>query len=212
MKNINTKEYWENRFSSGDWSQAGRFQTTQYAIGNVKQFDIEPFFNGSILDFGCALGDAMPILKSSYPNAKLFGIDISDEAIKLCKKEFGNLANFESGGYDILSHYDIILASHVMEHISNDRQVVELLLTKCKFLYIIVPYMEKPLYKEHVNYYEDDYYDNFNVLSKKRYTISYKIRASFKAVLKSFFYLNPSFNEDFSKDMIMFKLKGSLIN
>mgnify|MGYP006434073353 CR=1 FL=1 len=210
MKNINTKTYWDNRFKSGDWNKGGTYQTTQYAKGNVKHMDIDPRFSGSILDFGCALGDAIPILKLSYPNAQLYGVDISEEAIKICNQNYGQLAEFKTGSYEILGQYDIIIASHVMEHLTDDKNIVQSLLTKCKTLYIIVPYKENPLYIEHVNFYEDNYYDDFNVIDKIKYTISYKKKLHWKGILKSFILLSPAFSYKFSKDMILFKIKGSL--
>lgn len=54
-------------------------------------------FNGTILDFGYALGDAIPVYSKAFPNVKLFGIDISDHAIIECKKRFGLVAEFIAG-------------------------------------------------------------------------------------------------------------------
>ena len=77
-------------------------------------------FYGSILDFGCAQGDAIPIYKNNFPKASIFGIDISEIAIETCKIWFGNIAEFESGDFNKISLKDIIIASHIMEHLTND--------------------------------------------------------------------------------------------
>jgi SAM-dependent methyltransferase len=210
MKNINTKTYWNKRFKSGSWNKAGRKQTIHYALGNVLYMDLDKDFAGSILDFGCALGDAIPIFKSAFPNAIFYGIDISDEAIKICKENYGDLATFSSGSHQNVTEKDIIIASHVMEHITDDKKVVRFLIEKCKYIYIIVPYKENPLYHEHVNYYEDDYYDDFEVLKKVKYNVSYKNRLGWKGVLKSILKAKPSMYYPFSKNMILFKIKGKL--
>ena len=93
MNNINTKAYWDNRFKA-DWEKkSGRSQTADFAKDQIPYFDISSDFDGSILDFGCGLGDAIPIYKKSYPNAKLYGVDISSVGIEKCKKiwKYGRL-------------------------------------------------------------------------------------------------------------------------
>jgi hypothetical protein len=170
MTNINSKNYWEKRFFSGDWeSNNGRFQTMNFAKSQIKHFDISYDFNGTILDFGCALGDAFPIYNKCYPSAKLIGVDISETAIEFCKKKYNNIANFFCGSYIDVPNVDIIIASNIFEHLDNDIEVAKYLMTKCKKLYIIVPYKESPLICfEHVNIY-DEYY--FDVLGKSRFKI-----------------------------------------
>ena len=75
--NINTKSYWDKRFVSGDWEQKqGRSQTRNFAISQIPKLSIDREFSGILLDFGCGLGDALPIYKKFYPKAKLMGIDI----------------------------------------------------------------------------------------------------------------------------------------
>jgi len=97
MNNINTKAYWDNRFKT-DWEEkAGRSQTADFAKAQIPYFDISPDFDGSILDFGCGLGDAIPIYKEFYPKAKLYGVDISSVGIEKCKGSYGCLADFTAG-------------------------------------------------------------------------------------------------------------------
>ncbi|MDX8412753.1 MAG: hypothetical protein R8J85_01570 [Mariprofundales bacterium] len=75
-ENINTKAYWDDRFSSGDWEEKrGRWQTESFAKGQIEHLKISSDFKGTILDFGCGLGDAMPIYRQSFPLAKLIGMD-----------------------------------------------------------------------------------------------------------------------------------------
>lgn len=164
MKNINTKQYWEKRFSSGDWEDSkGREQTQGFARSQVKRLDIKKNFNGTILDFGCGLGDAFPIYKIKYPKAKLYGIDISEEAIKKCQKKYGNIATFFSGTEEAVPKVDIIISSNVFEHLSDDITIAKKLKEKCKTLYIIVPYREDKkgrLSNEHVNSYDENYFNS----------------------------------------------------
>lgn len=158
--NINTKAYWEERFASGDWEeQHGRLQTRSFAKAQVKYFKIPPSFDGTILDFGCGLGDAIPVYRSAFPNARFIGVDISDSAIDLCRRRYGHIAQFIQGDHTSVPLADIIIASNVFEHLDNDREVAAHLLGKCKDLYIIVPYKEETAPgAEHVNSYDENYF------------------------------------------------------
>lgn len=93
--NINTKNYWENRFATGDWEdKLGRNQTRQFAETQKQYLKIAPGFSGTLLDFGCGLGDAMPIYRTAYPHASLIGMDISEAACRKCKEKYGSFAHF----------------------------------------------------------------------------------------------------------------------
>lgn len=209
MKNINTKDYWETRFKTKNWGKSGNRQTREYAKANIAQMILSNDFNGSILDYGCALGDAIPIYHQSFPNAKLKGVDFSEAAIEICKDRFGDIADFESGDHTVVTQADIIIASHVMEHLTDDSRIVEQLLQCCKELYVFVPYKENPLYREHVNYYEKDYYNQFNVLEKKEFLVSFDYKLGFKELLKTCLKFKFTNTGRFSKEIIMFRLKGS---
>ena len=163
MENINTRAYWESRFASGSWERnQGRLQTADFARGQIPHLNIPPDFAGTILDFGCGLGDAMPIYRQHYPQARLLGMDISASAIDLCREHYGQIATFSQGDHTIAPPADIVISSNVFEHLSDDRHVARVLLNSCTWLKIIVPYKEyPPSYKapadsEHVNTHYDE--------------------------------------------------------
>jgi 16S rRNA G1207 methylase RsmC len=55
--NINTKQYWEERFGSGDWEKKGGFsQSTQLCLSQIPILEISKDFDGLLLDFGCGAG------------------------------------------------------------------------------------------------------------------------------------------------------------
>ena len=162
-RNVNTKAYWDERFASGGWeSNRGRQQTADFARGQIPFLRIPADFAGTLLDFGCGLGDAFPLYRHHYPRATLIGMDLSASAIALCRRDYGRIATFWQGDHTVVPHADIIIASNVFEHLSDDRQVAETLLTACASLKIIVPYKEYPLtYKpppgsEHINIHYDE--------------------------------------------------------
>jgi len=153
IDNINTSEYWDNRFSTGDWEEKqGRWQTESFARGQMRYIKSGIDFKGTILDFGCGLGDAMPVYKEYFPNANIVGIDHSQIAIDMSRKKYGSIASFIKGDHNNVPYVDIIIASNVFEHLTDDRKIAKLLLSKCKALYIIVPYKEWPLWSEHIKY------------------------------------------------------------
>ena len=159
IDNPNTRNYWEQRFSTGDWeSKGGRGQTESFARGQIPYLKIGANFDGTLLDFGCGFGDAMPVYKEQYPKAKLIGMDISHSAIEMCRTKYGSIASFIHGDYASVPEVDIVIASNVFEHLTDDRQIAKSLLSKCKSLYVIVPYKECPLFPEHVNTYDENYF------------------------------------------------------
>ena len=190
LSNINTKKYWNNRFSDNDknsWkNKKGEYQTMDFAYAIAKRLKIDQNFSGTILDFGCALGNAIPIYKKFYPQATFIGVDFAPAAIAQCQEKFGNIATFICGDIDIVPYVDVIIASNVFEHLFDDKNIAKKLLGKCKDLYIAVPYNEQlPGEIEHINSYD---ITSFDVLTEK---IDYQIYLcrgyNFKRKCQSYF-------------------------
>ncbi len=207
IKNINSKGYWETRFLK-NWNKRGRIQTTEYAKANIQHVSISRDFSGTITDFGCALGDAVPVYSKAFPKAKITGIDFSDAAIKECKKKYSHIASFFSGDYSKVPISDVIIASHVMEHLTNDKATVVELLKRCTDLFIFVPFKETPLFIEHVNYYDENYYDDLNVIQKKVFKVKYKGHVTLISFIKNLLKFRFLVKKDYSKEVIMFHLKA----
>lgn len=168
-KNINTEKYWENRFYSGDWeTKGGRAQTVYFAAEQVRRLHLQREFDGVLVDFGCGLGDAIPVYREFFPYAKIVGIDVAESAIEKCKISYGSLANFFHGTHNECPNADIIISSNVFEHLSDDINIARDLLKRCRELYITVPYLESPLSLEHIRSYDENYFES---LGKYKYII-----------------------------------------
>jgi len=148
---LNSKCYWDNRFfKEGSWEKNnGRVQTRTFAECFNRVIDI-PFTEFSLLDAGCALGDALSLFRRKYSRAKLSGCDFSDIAVQRCKKEYGEVATFFTSSLDNLEgRWDVIYCSNVLEHFSNPLELSEKMLGNCHLLYLMLPYKEldngKPL-------------------------------------------------------------------
>lgn len=214
--NVNTREYWDQRFASGNWEQSrGRWQTTAFAQKQVRLLRVASTFDGTIVDFGCGLGDALPIYKTCFPSAKLIGVDHSNAAILECQKAFAGIATFVHGDAESVPKVDVIVASNVLEHITDDKTVIEILLSKCSELYVFVPYKEHPLCPEHVNYYDRESLSFFEVIETKvywargwsKYGRGLWIDAYLKNLLRPFLG-RPLVGQ---KKQIMFRIRGSLV-
>lgn len=181
--NPNTLENIELAFQpNGTWEKNnGREQTRIFAKCFHKHIKVPLEGDFSVLDVGCALGDALPIWKKYYPNSRLFGCDISETAIKRAKAFYGSIANFFVSSFEnIEEDYDVIYCSNVIEHFEQYYEITEYLLNHCKILYILTPFVElhngRPLSPSlgyhHVTTIYEDTFDEFekshNVLIKKK--------------------------------------------
>ena len=161
MQNINTKEYWEQRFSSGDWlREGGNNQTRHFAEAQVPLFQIPVQFNGTICDFGCGTGDAFPVYRSAWPLAKLRGVDFSRSAIHHAKAKYGEIAEFIASDVHGVPESDFIISSNVFEHLEAYQSIARELLRRCKTLFVVVPFQEDIAQGgEHVNSFDSNSFD-----------------------------------------------------
>jgi SAM-dependent methyltransferase len=154
-ENINTTQYWDARFDSGDWeSVGGREQTQVFANDQVRRIGLSRTFSGTVLDFGCGLGDAIPIYREAFPAATLMGIDVSAAAIDRCRQRYGTVASFRQGDHTAVPLADVIIASNVLEHVSDPVHVARVLRSRCSALHIVVPFREWPRIDEHIHTFD----------------------------------------------------------
>lgn len=156
---VNSPGYWDERFSSGDWERSmGRYQTRQFAMAQVRRFGLRSSFEGSLLDFGCGLGDAMAVYRSAFPKARLFGVDVSLAAIQAARRDHGRYADFLVGDDSAVPPADAIVASNVLEHVRDPRAVVQRLLSRVRIaLFVTVPYRERLMSGgEHIHSFDEE--------------------------------------------------------
>ena len=166
---VNTQEYWDNRFRSEDWfRKGGHIQSYNHASKFIGALQVPTDFSGTICDFGCAEGDAFPLYRRQWPNATLKGVDFAEEAVRRAREKYGSIATFHPGSYEDIESSDIIICAHTVEHIENHRDVIQSLRNKSERLFIIVPYKENPIGKEHLRVYDENSYSD---LSPRRYAI-----------------------------------------
>lgn len=76
-----------------------------------------------ILDFGCGDGNSSVYLRKHFPNATIFGIDVSEESIRQAQKK--NIVNTTFSAFDGLKipfnidEFDLVFTSMVFHHIEH---------------------------------------------------------------------------------------------
>ncbi|MGM1050162.1 MAG: methyltransferase domain-containing protein [Bacillota bacterium] len=152
---MNSKEYWNNRFTT-DWEEnKGRGQTAffgQLALNMFPEWFVREVVNHklSIADIGCAEGDATQLLSQKFVDSEVVGIDFSEEAIERAQFYYPNL-HFKSGDVNHLTEkYDVIFSSNTLEHFSNPISIMEKLTENSeKFMVFLIPFQEYSLIEEH---------------------------------------------------------------
>lgn len=98
----------------------------------------------SILDIGCGFGQIMRALKNAgYHNVK--GIDLCEQSVQWCQDNGLNVALMEVLAYKPDKKFDVIIMSHVLEHMDKTTVIPVLqhvknnLLANDGCLYILVP-------------------------------------------------------------------------
>lgn len=78
-----------------------------------------------VLDYGCGQGRYFPVWRALFPDAKLYGAEISDVAIGLIKKNYSDMdghvfkiENDEVKGAQ-KSFFDLVISIEVIEHVEN---------------------------------------------------------------------------------------------
>ena len=143
---INSEEWWDEEFRT-KWIYGidGRLQTAYYAslfLTSVDNTILEIIQNAdSMLDYGCALGEATNILNTI--NHNVTGYDFSEEAINLAKINFPHLT-FKNE-LSFLDKYDVIYCSNVLEHFEDPYTKLEEMSEHCNhYIIILAPYNQKP--------------------------------------------------------------------
>lgn len=150
---INSKEYWDNRFKSNDWILAGGDNQNKYFYNvmlelipnNIK----EEIQNNSmsICDFGCAEGNGLEIFSKVFVNSEITGVDISEHALINARKKYIDI-NFTT---KIDKEYDLIISSNTLEHFNEPYQILdELFHFSKKYVILLLPFREYQRIDEHL--------------------------------------------------------------
>ncbi len=112
----------------------------------------------SIFDYGCALGDALPVLQRIFPDSTIRGGDVAEVGLGMARAlhpDFEFIPVKAIG--DAAKLADIVYCSNTLEHFENWREVLHRLALHAKeYLLVVVPFEEEDRIDEHVYTFEFD--------------------------------------------------------
>jgi ubiquinone/menaquinone biosynthesis C-methylase UbiE len=104
---------------------------------------LKPLKLDSILDVGCGEGITLFNFEKEGIGKKLYGIDYSDDALKIGKKIHPHLNLRKGDIYDIEEKdgsFDLVMATEVLEHLDNpEKALQELIRVSKKYVMLSVP-------------------------------------------------------------------------
>jgi SAM-dependent methyltransferase len=116
---FSSSKYWENRYADGGNSGAGSYNR----LAGFKAKIINSFVKNNniqtVIEFGC--GDGNQLSLAQYP--KYTGFDVSETAIKLCKKSFksdNTKTFFLLNEYNSIHRSELVLSLDVIYHLIED--------------------------------------------------------------------------------------------
>jgi len=157
---VNSKNYWENRFRT-DWhEQHGPEQSEMFARVAIRL--LPAWLNAdiatnrfSILDAGCAEGEAVDLLARHFGDAcTVEGVDFSAAAIECARAKFGE--RFHVGDVSRLDDpHDVVFTSNTLEHFADPLAMLDVLARNARqHLVVLVPFWEWSREREHAVTFE----------------------------------------------------------
>jgi len=161
---VNSKAYWDNRFSS-DWEENfGREQSiffSDVAANNIPSWltSLISEQNLTMCDWGCAQGDGTQNLAKRLNLPDLVGVDFSSEAIAKASAAYPE-CKFLCDDFFTESTstvWDILFSSNTLEHFVSPWEVLKHISHKAeKFIVLLLPFREQDLIEEHFYSFDFD--------------------------------------------------------
>lgn len=159
--NLNTQDYWNDRYFGQDKRIEYEKETGTSRFLRV----LEEISDGQkVLDIGCGIGTFTAMVKGMYPNCDVWGTDISDKvthqnwvenpSIKYIAQPVGEMKDVPD------NYFDVVFSGEVLEHIEDPsilfKDALRVLKHRGKFI-VTTPYGTMIQSPEHVwEYYPDD--------------------------------------------------------
>lgn len=159
---VNSKEYWDDRFSTNWALYDGIGQSAFFymlILQNLSKNVTKDIFeaNLSICDVGCAEGEGVYLFAGYFPNSSVVGIDFSDIAISNAKSKYPGY-NFICEDMTCSSEsYDVLVSSNVLEHFTDPYNIVNTIVPKArKYFVMLVPFKEYSRQSEHFYTFDEN--------------------------------------------------------
>jgi len=160
---INSPDYWNRRFAL-DWTERGGAEQTAFFAQLAVKMLPDWFWRDatenalSLIDIGCALGEALPDFKAQMPQSALSGADVSDVAIRMAKARLPEFAfHVVAADWSDVPAADIAFCSNTLEHLEDWRaRLVKLGALARRYVVALVPFQERDMIEEHVAAFDFD--------------------------------------------------------
>lgn len=161
---------------SPDWSEQEAAEKSRCALQLFKKANLNNI--QSILDVGCGSGGVLDGICAGSPSVtRAIGIDTAPEAIEIGIGLRGPNSKIEllvTRLDQISERFDLVMASHVIEHVSNYDEFLDELSKRSNLLYINIPIEINVFYAArknshrtvfekygHVNFYTETFFDEY---------------------------------------------------
>lgn len=156
MLGVNTKEYWDKRFKTGDWdNNLGEEQSRFFyniALSLMPQW-IKDEINKNyytLCDIGCAEGDGTHILYREFFNSEIYGYDISEYAIEVAKERYKGIEFIANDIMNLDKNHDVIFSSNTLEHFRRPMDILKKMASVAnKYIILMLPLNDENNYSEH---------------------------------------------------------------
>lgn len=176
---INSKDWWEGYFKENSWKMNNGDEQSTFFMKillenlspELKQEILDNKY--SICDMGCAEGDGTSLLKETFVENVICGVDISTTAIQQANNKYPQI-NFLVDNIDEINKcWDVVICSNVLEHFENPQIILEKLMNlNNHYLIIMVPFKEEILDPSHFYRFEDEDFmllpKGYDIVEKKK--------------------------------------------
>ncbi|ABS25614.1 trans-aconitate 2-methyltransferase [Anaeromyxobacter sp. Fw109-5] len=156
---VNSPEYWEARFASGDWeTRHGPEQSRFFAelalslVAPSVRDDLRER-RASVCDWGCGEGEGTAALAAAW-GGRATGVDVSPTAVARARARHPGVSFAVSvSGLD--REYDVLFTSNTLEHFSDPWGVLSSMLARVtRYAIVLVPFEERDRIEEHAFTFE----------------------------------------------------------
>lgn len=159
---VNSPQWWDHYFRE-HWERNGGAAQTRYFMrlivdhlpANVRNCLLTESL--TVLDWGCAFGEGVDELSQAFPKTRVYGVDTSEEAIRIARRRFAAYEFQHAVGDSISDRYHVIVSSNCLEHFKEPIVVLQEHLHGAEKLVIaLVPFGEEPLAAYHFTRFTED--------------------------------------------------------
>lgn len=149
MSEVNTVEYWNDRFTKNWDERGGRQQSRSFMELLVRSLPLHVAaeivdHRLELMDCGCAKGDGTTVLVQRFPNSKVSGFDFSKVAISEAQATYPDVDYFVSDFLTLDREADVLISSHCFEHLEDPLRALHHLTRKARrYVVLLLPFRER---------------------------------------------------------------------